>query len=355
LERLSQRDLSSLLRFLQKVYAIRGLDSLPAQVGSAIAQVIPNDYYAYTEIDTHTRTASAVMTEPAIDAILPNHWEIFERCAHEHPLLGAHQHYVGALKISDFLSQRQFCRLALYNEFFKPAGVRYQMSVTIPGKPGLLTGSVVNRTQRDFSERERLLLDLVRPHLAQAYQNAEAFTVMRQAQRVGGREVICFDRGGRIRYAGDVARSWMATYFQDLTAQENRLPDPLERWLREQLDRFCDESDARPPASPVVVDQDDKRLVIRYVPGDEDGQQEMISLEEQRLRISPASLTALGISHREAEVLSWAAQGKSVAEISQMLCISIGTVEKHVERIYTKLGVHSRTAAVARVFRALKQ
>lgn len=51
------------------------------------------------------------------------------------------------------------------------------------------------------------------------------------------------------------------------------------------------------------------------------------------------------ISSREREVLQWLAEGKSNAEIAFLLEISPGTVKKHLENIYTKLGVENRHAA----------
>ena len=53
-----------------------------------------------------------------------------------------------------------------------------------------------------------------------------------------------------------------------------------------------------------------------------------------------------GLSPREIELLSWVAQGKSNKEVGIILNISWHTVTKHLEHIYTKLGVCSRTAAV---------
>jgi DNA-binding CsgD family transcriptional regulator len=47
--------------------------------------------------------------------------------------------------------------------------------------------------------------------------------------------------------------------------------------------------------------------------------------------------------------LGWVAQGKTNPEIGLILGISRRTVQKHLERIYIKLGVENRTAATAMV------
>ena len=62
---------------------------------------------------------------------------------------------------------------------------------------------------------------------------------------------------------------------------------------------------------------------------------------------SPAALVAaLGLTPREAELLSWVVQGKTNPEIAIILGIKLTTVKKHLESIFAKLGVENRTAAV---------
>ena len=53
------------------------------------------------------------------------------------------------------------------------------------------------------------------------------------------------------------------------------------------------------------------------------------------------------LSAREREVLELVAKGSSNAEIAERLCLSVGTVRKHLDNVYAKLGVHTRTAAAA--------
>ncbi len=68
---------------------------------------------------------------------------------------------------------------------------------------------------------------------------------------------------------------------------------------------------------------------------------------EPSVKSDPLEIFQLyGLSPREIELLSWAAQGISNKEIGIILNISLHTVTKHLEHIYTKLGVCSRTAAV---------
>lgn len=56
-------------------------------------------------------------------------------------------------------------------------------------------------------------------------------------------------------------------------------------------------------------------------------------------------LEALGLSPKQAEILLWVAQGKSNAEAAAILGVTEGTVKKHLEHIFAKLGVEKRGAA----------
>lgn len=73
-------------------------------------------------------------------------------------------------------------------------------------------------------------------------------------------------------------------------------------------------------------------------------------LEEQQAAVQPTSFALLGLTQREAEVLQWVAQGKTNIEIGIILGISAETVRKHLQHIFEKLGVETRTAAIAVAF-----
>jgi DNA-binding NarL/FixJ family response regulator len=64
---------------------------------------------------------------------------------------------------------------------------------------------------------------------------------------------------------------------------------------------------------------------------------------------------SLGLTMREAEVLLWGSYGKSSGDISDVLEISPRTVQKHLEHVYEKLGVETRSAAVAIAIRVIEQ
>jgi DNA-binding response OmpR family regulator/DNA-binding CsgD family transcriptional regulator len=80
----------------------------------------------------------------------------------------------------------------------------------------------------------------------------------------------------------------------------------------------------------------------------------MFVLEEKGDPPGPAALTRLGLTAREAEVLFWLAQGKSNPDIASILGAGLRTVHKHVENIFRKLGLETRTAATLAAMEVLR-
>ena len=107
------------------------------------------------------------------------------------------------------------------------------------------------------------------------------------------------------------------------------------------LDRYAAQRDVAAwldarGAAPLAIDGPSGTLVVEL---DRRGGADVVVLEE---RTVPAALSA-----RELEVLALVADGLRNAEIAEALWVSPATVRKHLENIYEKLGVHTRTAAVA--------
>ena len=69
---------------------------------------------------------------------------------------------------------------------------------------------------------------------------------------------------------------------------------------------------------------------------------------EIRLRARP---TAPALSERERQVLQAFARGRSIPQVAEELLIGASTVKTHTQRLYEKLGVSDRAAAVAEAMR----
>jgi DNA-binding CsgD family transcriptional regulator len=103
--------------------------------------------------------------------------------------------------------------------------------------------------------------------------------------------------------------------------------------------------------SPPIISQPPGRLVIRIL---HDGIFSALVFEEFLLELPVEDLIRLGLTQREAEVLRWLAEGKTSHEIAAILHISPGTISKHLRRVYQKLSVENRHAAVAMAWEAVR-
>jgi len=137
---------------------------------------------------------------------------------------------------------------------------------------------------------------------------------------------------GRIVWQTPLARQWMHQYFGGDT--DAATPPPLAAWLAAGAD-----------ASPLTVIRDAARLTFTAADV-RDGEQWMIVLREESDTARVQALTALfRLTQREAEVLHWVIQGKTNRDIGAILGMSPRTVNKHLEHVFEKLGVETRTAA----------
>ncbi|UGA37369.1 helix-turn-helix transcriptional regulator [Chromobacterium haemolyticum] len=63
-------------------------------------------------------------------------------------------------------------------------------------------------------------------------------------------------------------------------------------------------------------------------------------------------MRALGLTPRQAEVLHWLSLGKTNRDIGDILGMSPRTVNKHLEHVFARLGVETRTSAAALALRS---
>jgi DNA-binding CsgD family transcriptional regulator len=84
------------------------------------------------------------------------------------------------VKPSDFYSVRQWHSTGMYCDYHRPFGIEHELQLCLPDPAGLSAGP--GRNVRlylyrgpgpDFSERDRAVLTLLRPHLHQAFLDAE--------------------------------------------------------------------------------------------------------------------------------------------------------------------------------------
>jgi DNA-binding CsgD family transcriptional regulator len=342
---LCARDLEGALRFVREASDEMGPEPFPLHVLEDLRALVGCELVTYSEQDGHQRRQLA-----HIDCSGPegqpsdSEMETFWRLVDQHPLCRAQRRgRFDALKLSDFLSQRELHRLEIYADLFRPWGLEFELEVAIPSPVEHTKTFLFDDARHDFDERDRALLNLLQPHLVQLHRAAAARRVADGARAVledgrdlGERGLLVLDAQGAIDMASPIARRLLDGYAADRTGA--RLPAALARWLEEQ--RTAARAGRAPTA--LSIDGPSGTLVIHL---DRRGATDVMVLEE-RTALDGA---AAALSNREREVLALAAEGLRNAEIAEALWVSPATVRKHLENIYGKLDVHTRTAAVARV------
>lgn len=168
---LSSDVLLKALAFVQVVQEAPSLDAYRREV-FGLRQLVVCDAIGYNEVDLESGKTFAVL-DPA-DAAFDGVEVAFAKFAHQHPVLQYHGESgdPGPRSLSDFLSVEELHKLDLYRAVYEPMGAEDQLSFILPSPPGTTVGIALNRSTRGFSPGERELIELIRPHLTQAFRDA---------------------------------------------------------------------------------------------------------------------------------------------------------------------------------------
>ena len=335
--RLRHKDLRALSNSIQMLYRVTGLNSFPRRVSEAFGSLVRCDCFAYNEFGPDG-VLKLLHCEPELPAASTNFLlSLGPEFTHEHPGVEyvTRTGSMDPLKITDFTSQQKWRRTTLYNEFFHPLRCEYQMGFAFPVPKGQIALGF-NCAARDYSEDDRQLLTLLRPHLMQAYVNALTLTRISGAITAMNRGYVVAGPDGTIEYANATAVDLLQKYF-DSPTEQSRLPPRLRHWLLKP-------AGVGQKTQPFEIERDAVRLVVILARRESGGGCTLL-LEEKSDAILKSRLVSAGLTLREAEVLLWVMRGKASSEIAVILGAKTATVSKHLEHIYQKLGVENRTAA----------
>lgn len=183
------------------------------------------------------------------------------------------------------------------------------------------------------------LLARMRVHLKMAQSASDAHLALDSI----GQHIATADNEGNLVWATPEAHALLARAMGSRQDISVKLSSHLKAWLLTNPNsKAC-----------TLVNGDDFPLEIMLV--------EQRSPNQWLLKFSDATTIpgevllqqALNLTQRESEVLFWLANGKANKEISDILNISVRTVNKHLEQIFPKLGVENRTAAAGIAIRVL--
>lgn len=350
--RLSHRDIEACSRTLQELYAgASSLSEFPDRLLPLVARLIPASYVSYNDLDLLKNRVVIQYHPDRADArkLVP------EFAAHyrTHPL---HDHYrqPGGIpkKVSDVVTLREFKQTAIYHDYYRVIGTRHQFVCFFNGQKISKTrdsfvGLALNRDIKDFSERDRSVLEFLSPHINQAYQNAQVAGAMGiKLENVGEgldaihRAVILAGVDGRIHWQSPLAGEWLAEFFHGERAAR-RLPASIARWLsclqKPSPGGLPFYSEFRGPARAGC------RLLI-YCGRTRSGEF-VLALIRERMKVDLEAAKSFGLTPREAEILFWISEGKTRPEMGAILGISWRTIAKHMEHLFAKLRVENRLEA----------
>jgi DNA-binding response OmpR family regulator/DNA-binding CsgD family transcriptional regulator len=196
-------------------------------------------------------------------------------------------------------------------------------------------------------------------HLGSARKARQDASQAREARNAldafGYASITVRARDGRLVWQTPLARELLASYFGEPSPTA---PETVQVWLRRQL---AAERPADPLGEPprLSIEQGARRLTFRLhqQAGDSEGGGDwlLVMREVSDAKIIESMSLAFKLTAREAEVLYWVVKGKINRDIADILGASPATVKKHLERVFAKLGVETRTAAAAMALNRIRQ
>ena len=182
------------------------------------------------------------------------------------------------------------------------------------------------------------MLARIRVHLA----NARLTQSARAALDVSGRYLLAVNGVGKIMWATPQAQKLLSDTLGPDSDDDVVLPAPIPQWLDQTR-----KGNAGSKAAIMTALPGNEQLRLQYM-GRLGTNEFLLRLAKDSDADAPAEFSSeLGLTTREGEVLSWLSKGKTNRDIAQILGLSPRTVDKHLEQIYSKLGVENRTAAAA--------
>jgi DNA-binding CsgD family transcriptional regulator len=342
---LTVEDYQRVLSAIAALHDIYDLDELIEKMIVLSAELVGCNLVAFNEVNPERKRMNIVMKPQDRKPEMRPLQTAWEQNMDSHPIL---QYYLktgdgSAKRISDFISLEEFHATPLYHGTYKHLNANYQIAIALPARKPLVIALAFNREHQDFTDREVEILNVLRPHFAQAYLTAEAVTVWREKSQRAQQTLEALDegvlvvKGGQIATWTQKARLWLGEFFPGEARKARALPDAMVAWLRGLANRRG--------SMPLVVERNTARLVVRQV---QEHGQTLLVMTRQDIAGSSEILQSLGLSVREAEVLMWVARGLANRDIAREMGISLRTVHKHLERVFAKLDVPGRTQAATK-------
>ncbi len=337
-------DLSRVWELVARVHAAQSADEVQAVTHRGLFDLVPCDSVSFNWVAPGQLRAT-IFPPPAravldrFEPVLARRWrenplaEHFRRTADSRPLTWADVTDVEAFRASSF-----------FTDFYLPLGVWDQLGIRIPSPPGVVGGLVISGST-SFGERDRAVLGLVGGHIGHRLHVLDEIAGVRQGLRGAGWDVVTVDHDLRVvEVGGTTATDAGCRTGEDLPPVLVDLVDAGATGVAEG---------PHPPTEPRTVATSAGPVTAFVVPGWPGPH--TIFLRADHAREQPPTDTARlreqGLTRRQSEVALLLADGQSNQRIATRLGISLGTVKKHCQQVFSTLEVDNRAAAAAALAR----
>lgn len=231
------------------------------------------------------------------------------------------------------------CRQLKRNQALAHVPVIFMTGLTDTGDivKGLEAGGVDYVTKPIVPEE---LIARIRVHLANARMTHSA----RAALDVFGRFLLAANQAGQVLWCTPQAAKQLRAALPDFETGDYTVSSDVRQWLDKHA---AGEGQTVPESIALTSDGAAIKLRLSYI-GPLGSDEYLLRLVEGELGGDEQVIRGkLALTARESEVLLWISRGKSNRDVAEILSLSPRTVNKHLEQIYSKLGVENRTAAAA--------
>lgn len=186
--------------------------------------------------------------------------------------------------------------------------------------------------------RPKEVLARISSHL----QAAKMMTQARGALDAFGQAAIAITPSdAKIVWQTPLARDWMAAY--GVFGTDQNATNAFYEWIK----RGQQTVKTQKTLEPLTIIRSADRLTFSIV-DPSNPEQWVILLREESDGAQIEALSAIfKLTKRESEVLYWATKGKTNKDIADILAASPRTINKHLEHVFVKMGVETRTAAAS--------
>lgn len=195
---LSLKDLELISTLCERVHYANSNESFNNHVFVVLKDAINNALFSVDRYRTDPLVFDRAINEDISDDLVP----VYKAYVHQHPLAGLFM-MLGQPKVSTILETMpsvEFRKKDIYNMFYRILGVEDQLAVSL--HRGNEACVIAYSRDRAFTEKERAIMEIVRPHMQIAWQNWQRIRELEQKlQLLEGKAVISEESARQAREA----------------------------------------------------------------------------------------------------------------------------------------------------------